>query len=330
MFEGVVQRIEISIPLRISMVVLIVASNSDEASMNLCSAVLRLPGWSQEHSSINGKYRIHESGLVNLLVIDELHILANHIDIDYEKSTGISVENVLILSRHVSSSQTPAMTLHAIGIPGILPYGEEGRSGGVNGVLVPPNPFFASLFRTMNAFATERKLGNEFDLTLETTHHGPVLSKPTLYIEIGSTEKEWCRSDVADCWAESISYVLGMDGCLLPNLDENIDVMIGFGGGHYAPRHKSIILNSNVYLGHVIANYSLIFDDNDSSEKPTGPWINCIVNTVESTRISFPNNAIFAHLDRKSFKGWQRSAIIEKLGELGIPVRRGKEILQRE
>ena len=85
MFEGVVQRIEISIPLRISMVVLIVASNSDEASMNLCSAVLRLPGWSQEHSSINGKYRIHESGLVNLLVIDELHILANHIDIDYEK-----------------------------------------------------------------------------------------------------------------------------------------------------------------------------------------------------------------------------------------------------
>ena len=173
MFEGVVQRIEISIPLRISMVVLIVASNSDEASMNLCSAVLRLPGWSQEHSSINGKYRIHESGLVNLLVIDELHILANHIDIDYEKSTGIPVESVLILSRHVSSSQTPAMTLHAIGIPGVLPYGEEGRSGGLNGTLVPPNPFFASLFRTMNKLATERKLGNEFDLTLETTHHGP-------------------------------------------------------------------------------------------------------------------------------------------------------------
>ena len=94
MFEGVVQRIEISIPLRISMVVLIVASNSDEASMNLCSAVLRLPGWSQEHSSINGKYRIHESGLVNLLVIDELHILANHIDIDYEKSTGIGLSIV--------------------------------------------------------------------------------------------------------------------------------------------------------------------------------------------------------------------------------------------
>jgi D-aminoacyl-tRNA deacylase len=329
-FEGVVQRIESSMPLRISMVVLIVASNSDNASMNLCRAVLRLTGWSEEHLSITGKYRTHDSGLVNLLIIDQLHILANDVDIDYEKSTGIPVESVLILSRHVSSSQTPAMTLHAIGIPGVLPYGEEGRSGGLNGTLVPPNPFFASLFRTMNKLATERKLGNEFDLTLETTHHGPVLSKPTLYVEIGSTEKEWSRTDVADCWAESISYALGMNSGSLKNLDENIDVMIGFGGGHYAPRHKAIILNSNFYLGHVIANYSLIFDDNDPSEKPTGTWINCIVKTVESTRISFPNNNIFAHLDRKSFKGWQRSAIIEKLAELGIPVRRGKEILQRE
>ena len=121
-----------------------------------------------------------------------------------------------------------------------------------------------------------------------------------------------------------------MNSGSLKNLDENIDVMIGFGGGHYAPRHKAIILNSNFYLGHVIANYSLIFDNNNPSEKPTGPWINCIVKTVESTRISFPNNNIFAHLDRKSFKGWQRSAIIEKLAELGISVWRGKEILQRE
>ena len=51
---------------------------------------------------------------------------------------------------------------------------------------------------------------------------------------------------------------------------------------------------------------------------------------VESTKISFPNNRIFAHLDRKSFKGWERSAIIQRLDELGIEVRRGKQISQRE
>ena len=326
MLEGVVQRIESSMPLRLNMVVLLVASHSDSASMTLCHAVLRLGGWSEEYSSAVGNYRVHDSGLVNLLLIDQIHIMADGLDMDYETSTGIEISGILILSRHVSSSQTPAMTLHAIGIPGILPHGEPGVSGGKNGILVPPNPLFAPLFRTMCDFAIERGLDSEFDLTMETTHHGPVLSKPTLYIEIGSTELEWGREDVADCWAASISHVLGISNDDLTYIDENADVMIGFGGGHYAPRHKAIILNSNLNLGHVIANYSLTFDHPDSKE----PWSSSVVAAVKSTQISFPNSNIFAHLDRKSFKGWQRTAIIQKLDELGIPVRRGKEILQRE
>ena len=330
MFEGVVQRIESSMPLGFIMVMLIVASNSDIASMTLYHSMLRLEGWNTSSHCTVGEHRTHESGLVNLLLIDMLHIRADNIDIDYCESTGVSVEGVLILSRHVSSSETPAMTLHAIGIPGILPFGENGGSGGLNGILVPPNPFFAPLFRTMCKFAKERKLDSEFDLTLETTHHGPVLNKPTLYIEIGSTEKEWVRDDVADCWAESISHVLGLFTSGSSYIDDTLDVMIGFGGGHYAPRHKAIILDSNVNLGHVIANYSLSFDDFDVSKEPSGPWISSVVTAVESTKISFPNSNVFAHLDRKSFKGWQRSAIIQKLGELGVEVRRGKEILQRE
>ena len=140
---------------------------------------------------------------------------------------------------------------------------KKGSSGGLNGVLVPPNRFFAPLYRTMCKFAKERKLDDEFDLTLETTHHGPVLTKPTLYIEIGSTEKEWGRDDVADCWTESIAYVLGLSGTNSSSLGDSQDVMIGFGGGHYAPRHKAVILDSNINLGHVIANYSLSFDDFD-------------------------------------------------------------------
>jgi hypothetical protein len=32
-------------------------------------------------------------------------------------------------------------------------------------------------------------------------------------------------------------------------------------------------------------------------------------------------------LDRKSFKGWQRQALISLLSELGVPVLRGKQIL---
>ena len=310
--------------------VLLLASKSDTASMTLFDAIMRLKGWSEVFTRTYGDYYIHECGSVYLLLIEQIHIRADGIDSIFKKNTGFSIDDVLILSRHVSRSNTPAMTLHAIGIPGVLPYGEQGNSGGENGLLVPPSKYFASLFRRMNLLAREKKLNLDFDLTLETTHHGPILTTPTLYIEIGSTENEWSREDVADCWAEVISDVLVMFGGRSTYFNPDSDVMIGFGGGHYAPRHKAVILNSDINIGHIIANYSLIFEQKDDSVFPPGPWSKCIQSAVDSTRISFPQNKIFAHLDRKSFKGWERSAILQRLEELGVEVRRGKQISQRE
>ena len=310
--------------------VLLLASKSDTASMTLFDAIMRLKGWSEVFTRTYGDYYIHECGSVYLLLIEQIHIRADGIDSIFKKNTGFSIDDVLILSRHVSRSNTPAMTLHAIGIPGVLPYGEQGNSGGENGLLVPPSKYFASLFRRMNLLAREKKLNLDFDLTLETTHHGPILTTPTLYIEIGSTENEWSREDVADCWAEVISDVLVMFGGRSTYFNPDSDVMIGFGGGHYAPRHKAVILNSDINIGHIIANYSLIFDQKDDSVFPSGPWSKCIQSAVDSTRISFPQSKIFAHLDRKSFKGWERSAILQRLEELDVEVRRGKQISQRE
>ncbi len=309
--------------------VLVLASKSDNASMTLYDAMKGLDGWRESKSSPLGDYYIHECGSVYLLLIDRLHIKADNIDLIFSEDTNLDVDDVLILSKHVSGSNTPAMTLHAIGIPGALPYGIKGTSGGINGIIVPPSKYFASLFRRMDKLARDRKLDDYFDITLETTHHGPILETPTLYIEIGSTDKEWSRVDVAECWAEVISDVLGMKGQKYRYFNPKSDVMIGFGGGHYAPRHKAIIVNSDFNLGHVIANYSLVFDQISECETPLGPWSECIENAVKSTRKSFPNNKIFAHLDRKSFRGWERSAIIQKLNELGVEVRRGKQILQR-
>ena len=78
-----------------------------------------------------------------------------------------------------------------------------------------------------------RGLDKEYDLTLETTHHGPVLTKPTLYIEIGSTEKQWNSKEAADAWASVIAQNLGLKESEPVSWREGGDVMIGLGGGHY-------------------------------------------------------------------------------------------------
>ena len=325
MLEGVASEIIPVPPLR-AMVTLLLASSQDDASINLHRAVLELGGWSEPTTLSHGKMHQHLSRDVHLLLIDQLHIYADGIDTIHQDNVGHEIDEVLILSRHVSATNTPALTLHAIGIPGETPHGEEGQAGGRNGTVVPPSPRFASLFRRMLAEGRSRGLHKEYDLTLEATHHGPVLSKPTLYIEIGSTEAQWKSKEAGDTWANVISDNLGLDGSEPVSWQEDGDVMIGLGGGHYAPRHKAVLSESELWAGHILANYALPFENAEEDEEPKGAWKHSIRTSVESTMSAFPGARLFAHLDRKSFKGWQRTAILGLLEELEVPVRRGKEL----
>ena len=295
--------------------------------MNILSEVLKIEGWGEAQDFPHGMVTIHEVCEVQILLIDDLHILADGIDKDLEVSTGFSVDEVLVLSKHASASEVPALTLHAIGVPGETPHGESARSGGIKGQAVPPSTRFGDMFRTMRKIAIEASLDKEYDITLEATHHGPLLDSPTLYLEIGSDEERWADSRAARVWAQTISICLGMsEDTQQREWPGDGDVMIGLGGGHYAPRHKAIISETEVWVGHILANYAIVFEDQEEPS-PAGPWKHSVRTAVESTRAAFPGGNVFAHLDRKSFKGWQRQALPSLLSELDVPVRRGKEIL---
>ena len=310
---------------------LILASKDDQASLNLLSSVIDLGCWGESTEFEHGSVWAHINGDVHILLIDEIHILADGIDKKHEKLTKFKIDDILILSRHVSSSKTPALTLHPIGIPGGVPHGERGVAGGINGKLSPPSPRFAPLFRIMREIAIERAVDDRYDITIEATHHGPLLSKPTIYVEIGSDEDQWNDKEAADVWAQAISISLGLTGGEQHGLWQGQgEVLLGIGGGHYAPRHKSVIRDSEVWAGHIIASYSLDFDNIDERpEVSNHPWKNSLGEALTSTIQAFPGGAVFAHLDRKSFKGWQRAAIIEELEMQGIPVKRGNDIVKK-
>ena len=306
---------------------LLLASSEDPASMNILSELMRVEGWEDSLDFPHGMVTRHSSGNVEALLIDGLHIWADGIDFEHESLTGSKLDEVLVLSRHVSASETPALTLHAIGVPGEFPHGEKARSGGITGTAVPPSPRFGELFRNMCQIAKEAQLENEYDLTLETTHHGPVLATPTLYLEIGSTSEQWEDPRAGRVWSQTIDLCLGLtERSSKGDWRGGGRVMIGLGGGHYAPRHKAVISESDVWVGHILANYSMVFEEQDGDSLPLGPWAHSVQTAVESTRCAFPGGEIFAHLDRKSLKGWQRSALASFLSELGVPILRGKQI----
>lgn len=68
-------------------------------------------------------------------------------------------------------------------------------------------------------------------------------------------------------------------------------------------------------MGHLLSGYSLPMEDHDQSKQQVhieavkGKWREAIKVAYETTQAAFPGGEVVAHLDHKSFKGWQKNAI---------------------
>jgi len=175
------------------------------------------------------------------------------------------------------------------------------------------------------------KLGIEknsyFDLSLETTHHGPWIETPSLFIEIGSTAETWGHQKAAEILAGIIFRGLGLDGTAgLGTWKGKGQVVVTLGGGHYAPRGNLLGLHESVWIGHMLATYALPFSK-DESGNVSGMWENSIRKAIAATKLAYPGGDVVCSMDKKAFKGWQRQAIRDLLEELDIPLLKRAEII---
>ena len=196
-------------------------------------------------------------------------------------------------------------------------------------------------------------LQGDFQVSLEGTHHGPWVTSPSMFAEIGSQEAQWLRSDAADLWADVLFHELRLDGgsgpadaitssagCWWDALgkgdgasestgghgrgahveeEERSIALVCIGGGHYAPKHGDVVRSAgpHVFLGHILPSYTIDFTG-DKKE-----WQDCVRDAVEATRRGFAPGApeIVCHVDKKAFKGPHRSALVEFIEqELGLRV----------
>ncbi|CAN7026370.1 unnamed protein product [Brassica rapa subsp. trilocularis] len=305
------------------MVTLIVATTSDPASINPAAALLAMPGWTagpilppDMKSFVNKQTRViqHDGSIVK----------EDDLDSRWEEATGEAVDEVIFLSRHTAVSNRPALTVHPIGVLH-LKEGESPPQGGKPGWAALTSPRIGPWLRLLKKMAEAHSLVPEFEITLEGTHHGPVTNKPTMFLEIGDTEEYWKRQDAAQVMALLMWEGLGLGGGeAVGNWSSETGkrkVLLGIGGGHYAPRHMDVVLKDDVWVGHLLSGYSLPMEEPKPGEKHIGgSWRQSIQAAFEATKASFPGGEIVAHLDHKSFKGWQKKAITEFLAEQNIYV----------
>src|SRR5208282_1233378 len=139
------------------MVVLIVASKQDEAAQNIARELTRIKNF----QPVTGRTDLFKQGELLIKHVESDGIYTDHLDLD------VKLEAVIFASRHRSESGEPALTVHWTG-----------------------NSTSRAALLALDAAKDSAKIN--YAVTLEATHHGPTeLGLPTLFVEIGSTEKEW-------------------------------------------------------------------------------------------------------------------------------------------
>lgn len=303
------------------MVSLIIVSGGDVASTNQADELLKLCDW-KTLEPVEGKPSysyLH----ARIWWMEDGCLWEDDLDKRWELATGEKPSEIIFPSRHSAASGNASLTLHPIGTMQV-PENEIPEYGGKAADCPPPNPRLAAWWREMNRVASDME---DFDLSLETTHHGPWIETPSLFIEIGSTVETWGHEEAAVVLAGIIYRGLGLDGTDgLGKWDKRGRVVVTLGGGHYAPRANMLGLHEGIWIGHMLATYALPFERDDSG-KVSGMWENSIRKAIASTKLAYPGGEIVCSMDKKAFKGWQRQAIRDLLDELEVPLLKRAEII---
>lgn len=215
---------------------LIITSSADNASMNIRERLLEQAQWDESGSFEGRPVLLH--GDFMMVQVDKMHLEEDNVDERVRGETGKGVDVVIFASRHRSEKRIPTLTVHPIGNFSSADF------GGRPSTLCPTAPhLMTSALRNLKKNAE----GLSWDVSFETTHHGPTVSSPVFYIEIGSYEELWDRKDAAEAIAKSILEIE-------PREDP---VVLCVGGGHYAPRFTEVALSRKMSVGHMAANYAL-------------------------------------------------------------------------
>jgi len=269
-------------------VILIVASTTDVASTNIAQKLIGNYKFEKTEASFqqNPIYLKRIQGAeVKLVFINEETIWAQYV------TDHFSPRLVIFVSRHSGVAGIPTLSVHT---PGNL--GEEAKLGGLpRKISVSPASAMKDALTEMSRLRKEMSLN--YEVSYECTHHGPSLDVPTMFVELGSSPKQWTDLEAAEAVAHATVAAVSKQS--------NYPAVLGVGGPHYNEKFTKIALNTPVAFGHVIPKYAVPHVDAEIVKQ-------CVQRTQEKVE-----SAIF---DWKGMRGADRDRIAAALNELGVRV----------
>lgn len=262
------------------MLPLLVASKLDPAGYNMANYMIDKHGFRQQKEGYT-----YTNGTAMLFVAEEEALMMEWLDKRFSPPYHV------FLSRHRSESGIPTLTCHTTGN-----FSDSNEMGGRPRELAYAYPSLQKHY--MKTVSTKMSRIPNYQLVIEATHHGPTsLTKPILFIEIGSTEKEWndqnAVSVVCDTVIDTIKTVKNYG-----------NVGIGLGGTHYPSKFTDMLISSEYALAAVASKHSLPNVDKKMIEQ----MINKSIEDV-----------VYAFMDWKGL-GKEKDRLNSIVSDLGIEV----------
>lgn len=195
----------------------------------------------------------------------------------------------IFLSRHSSAKGIPTLSVHTPGNLAEAKFGGKPRT-----ISISPAVAMRNALLEMAKLTNEQSL--DYEVSYEGTHHGPSLDIPTMFVELGSSPKQWKDLKAAEVVGDAaVAAVSTSSGC---------SVALGIGGPHYNKKFTKMALSSQWAFGHMIPKYALTGVDAKVIDQ-------CIEKTVETV-----NSVV---LDWKGIKSEHKPKIVAALDLLGVP-----------
>ena len=192
---------------------------------------------------------VFHSQRYDLVVISTPAISADWLEEKYEYDAYV------FLSKHAAESGVLALTCHSTGNFSNAKFGGNDRQVSI------PYPGlqkrYLQILKENQASNENNAILSDFEIVIEATHHGPTaLSKPTIFIEIGTSTKQWENKQLCNLVAGLVDKTIRQD---IPNYP----VGICFGGNHYSKTFTNEILYGKYALGTVIPKHALAYLDSE-------------------------------------------------------------------
>ena len=267
--------------------ILIVASTKDVAGMNIAQQILEHYGFERlsEVFHENPVYlkRVHDRE-VRLLFVKEEPVYTQFI------TDFFTPQLLVFISQHSSMSGIPTLSVHT---PGNL---AEAELGGISRkVSVSPASAMRDALLEMAKMKEEMKL--DYQVSYECTHHGPSLDVPTMFVELGSSQKQWKDLRAAEAVAHATMAAVSKQS--------TYPAAMGIGGPHYGEKFTRIALNTSTAFGHIIPKYAIPRVDPEMIRQ-------CVKRTLENVKSAI--------LDWKRIRGVDKTRLMATLKEIGVNI----------